>query len=106
MSGYYGDRGIEICKRWLHSFENFLADMGEKPAGLTLERINNNAGYKPSNCCWATVAEQCRNTRQTKLTAEKAAFIRTDARSNVALAKELGVSPTLIQSVRSKKIWK
>lgn len=62
---YYGARGITVCKRW-QVFENFLADMGERPSPRhSIDRINNNLGYKPSNCRWATVNEQRRNTRIT-----------------------------------------
>jgi hypothetical protein len=56
----YGGRGIRVCKRW-NNFALFLADMGDRPEGYTLERINNNIGYNPKNCKWATMAEQCMN---------------------------------------------
>ena len=57
---FYGGRGIRICKRW-RKFENFLADMGDRPEGLTLERKNNNRGYCKSNCRWATRKDQVAN---------------------------------------------
>ena len=59
----YGGRGITVCDRWMESFENFLDDMGERPANLTLERKNNESGYSKSNCRWATKTEQSRNRR-------------------------------------------
>lgn len=62
----YGGRGIRVCKRW-HVFELFLADMGERPKGLTLERKRNGLGYWKSNCVWATRRRQNRNTRRTRL---------------------------------------
>lgn len=59
----YGGRGISVCARWLERFENFLADMGERPSGTSLGRKNNDSNYEPSNCRWETGIEQCNNTR-------------------------------------------
>lgn len=66
----YGGRGITICDRWRNSFSDFYSDMGECPAGCSIDRIDNDGNYEPSNCRWATGCEQQRNKRNNvKITA-------------------------------------
>ena len=95
---YYGGRGITVCRRW-RKFEHFLADMGEAPAGLSLERLNNDKGYSPENCKWATRAEQMRNQRRTIRISHNG---RTQSLSD--WADEVGLAPLTIWK-RLKRGW-
>lgn len=63
---YYGGRGVSVCERWL-SFDNFYYDMGDKPKGCSIDRINTNGNYELNNCRWSTIKEQARNARSNRL---------------------------------------
>lgn len=105
---YYGARGISVCEEWRDSIHNFVewANSNGHREGLTLDRIDNNKGYSPDNCRWATVTEQNRNQSTTKLDLEKVNKIRNDTRPNVIIAKEYDIYPGHVGNVKSKLIWK
>jgi len=95
---YYGARGITVCARWSGKigFENFVADMGPRPAGKSLERVVNSKGYCPSNCVWATPKTQQRNTRHNRIL-----ILDGKAQCVAAWAEDLGIkSGTLCARLR------
>ncbi len=87
----YGGRGITVCARW-RKFENFFADMGEAPDGLSIERKENDKGYKPGNCEWATCKKQNNNRRSN-------AFITHGGETKTIQqwAEDKGIEPSLLR---------
>jgi hypothetical protein len=95
----YGGRGIRVCARWRRSFASFLVDMGERPAGTTLDRRDNAGDYEPDNCRWATRREQSRNTTRNVLIT---ALGRTMCLEDWAL--HLGIHPETLRN-RVRRGW-
>lgn len=94
----YGGRGIQVCERW-NRFENFLFDMGNPTEQQTLERINNDGNYEPSNCRWATRKEQANNRSNNKLLT-----LNGESKTVSQWAEQLGMKPQVLDS-RLKRGW-
>lgn len=104
----YANRGITYDPSW-DNFEQFLLDMGERPAGMTLDRVDNDGPYNARNCRWATPTQQARNRRNTRLNygqAVEVAYRRLSGESCQSLALEFGCSESLPREIASGRTWK
>lgn len=108
MFVHYGARGITVCERWRKSFGAFLADMGPRPEGTTLDRKNNDRGYEPDNCRWATSKVQGRNKRSLVVGELRANAIRALKAAGYPgrfIARALKLPETTVRNVISGETW-
>lgn len=107
----YGGRGITVTDRWLgdDGFANFLADMGERPAEMTLDRKENDLGYYKDNCRWATVTTQMRNQTRTVLEHHEPAqirWLRAEGFTYSEIGRFFGIGKSHVGQIVNGQLWK
>ena len=110
MYSYYGEKGIKVCNKWLHSYSEFLWDMGRRPSTKhTLDRKNNKLGYYKENCKWSTRQEQARNRKSVKLNERRVKEIRAlylYGETQKSISKKYNVTLSVIHKVVKYITWK
>lgn len=112
----YGERGISVCKEW-DDFYTFYLDMGDRPEGKTLDRLNNEGNYCKENCKWSTIKEQNRNSRRCKLNVELVEKVKSEPRNlkggkpkegeltTQQIADKYGISYRNVRSIVNGENW-
>jgi len=115
---FYGGRGISVCTRWRESFAAFVEDMGPRPEGCTLDRIDNDGNYEPGNCRWATPKEQMATRRHAQGDQHGIAVLTEDSVyamkrvmalglfKQTEIARWWGVSTSTVSNISTKKVWR
>lgn len=107
---YYGGKGIKVCSEWVDSFERFYKDMGSRPKGHSIDRIDGSLGYSPSNCKWSSRNDQARNRSCVKLNENSVGFIKRYLSkgifSNIEISRLFNVSPQIISQINKGHTWK
>lgn len=105
----YGARGVQVCERWKNSYAIFRVDMGDRPKGTSINRLDNAVGYCPGNCVWSTRAEQAQNRSTNVLNWDLVNEVRgrqEHGEKQASIATRLGLSANTVNLIIKQKVWR